>query len=71
MDKTAIQQLAGFIFIGRRHNHHIGDTAKGTYIIGAGVGGAIFTDQAGTIEGKQHIEILQGDIMNQLIITAL
>ena len=35
------------------------------------LGGAIWTYQAGAINGEHHWQILQGDIMNELIIGAL
>jgi len=33
--------------------------------------GPVFSDQPGAIDGKGDIEVLQGNIVNQLVITAL
>ena len=38
---------------------------------GAGVGRAIFTDQAGAVDGEQHVQLLQRDIVDQLVVAAL
>jgi hypothetical protein len=65
------QQLVGFILIARSHDDHIGDASQVGEIIATGMSRSIFSNQASAIDSKQHIQILQCDIVNELIIGAL
>ena len=49
---AGVEHLPGFVFIGRGHNHHVGNTAHKADIKAARMGGAVFTDQAGAVDGK-------------------
>jgi len=71
MVKSGGQHLPAFIFIGRRHDQHIGDAAQITVIETAGMGGAVRANQTGTVQCKQNIQILDGNIVNQLVVSPL
>ena len=68
---AGIQHLAAFVFITRCHDHHIRDTAHKAQVECALVGLAIRTDQATAVNRKHHRQIHDGNIVDQLVITAL
>ena len=68
-DKPVLQQLAAFVFIRRRHHHHIGDGAQVAGRKRHGEGPSSPTSPA--VNRKEYVEVLQGDIVNQLIIGTL
>ena len=37
----------------------------------AGMGRAVGADQAGPVEGKQDVEVLDGDVVDELVVAAL
>src|SRR5690554_5730810 len=57
--------------VGRRQNHHAGNTAQKGEVHAAVMGRAILTYQAGAVDGEGDIEILHRHVMNQLVIAAL
>ena len=63
--------MPAFIFIGRRHDQHIRNATHKAKIETAGMRRAVGPNQSGSIQGEQYIQILQGDIMDQLIVSAL
>lgn len=52
-------------------NHHIRHSSHKRDIKHPRMGRTVFTDQACTVNGKHHIQILQSHIVNQLVIATL
>ena len=69
--EARVEQLPRFVFVRRRHDEHVRNAAQIAQIERAGMRGAVFADQSGAIDREQHVEILQRDIVNQLIVGAL
>ena len=65
------QQQAAFGFVAGGGHHQIGNAAQKAQIISTGVGGAVGTDNTGAVDGKQHRQVLQSHIVNQLVVGAL
>ena len=63
--------VPAFILVSRRHDQQVGNTAHIAVIKAAGMGRPVRTNKARAIEGKQHIQILQRNVMNQLVVSAL
>src|SRR5690606_20965281 len=68
---AGIQHLPAFIFIRRHHQHHIGDAANKANIKSTLMGWAVSAHYASAINSKQHIQILQRDVVYKLVVTAL
>ena len=68
---TGIKHLAAFIFIAWCHDDKIWNTAHETDIKCTLVSLTIGTDNACTVNGEENRQILNGDIMNELVISAL
>ena len=71
LGKGCAQQLAALVLIGRAGHADIGDAAQIGDVISAGMGGAVGADQASTVERKHHRQVLNGDIVDQLVIGPL
>ena len=65
------QKLAALGLVSRARHAHVGYATRVGDVEHARMGGAISTDQAGTVQGEHHGQILQGDVMDQLIVSAL
>jgi hypothetical protein len=65
------QHLPAFLFIGRCHQQQIRHAAQEADVVSAGMGGTVGADQSGTVDGEGDIQVLQGDIVDQLVIGAL
>ena len=66
-----VEHLPAFIFIGRCADHHVGYAAQEAQIEGAMVGRAVLPHQAGAVDGEGHIQVLQGHVVNELVVAAL
>ena len=71
MLEAGVEHLPALVLIGRRHDDYVGQAAQIAVIEAAGVGRAIGADQAGAIDGEQHRQLLQDDVVDQLVISAL
>ena len=71
LGKGCAQQLAALVLIGRAGHADIGDAAQIGDVISAGMGGAVGANQASTVEREHHRQVLNGDIVDQLVIGAL
>src|SRR5690606_22503250 len=73
----AVEQVAGgehapqLVFIAGGHHQHVGDAAQVGQVEAAGVGRAVFANQAGAVDGEQHIQMLHHDVVDQLVVSAL
>lgn len=65
------EHLAAFVFVGRRHDEHVGDATEVAVVEAAGMGGAVGADEAGAVEGKEDVEVLDGDVVDELVVAAL
>ena len=57
--------------VGRRHQHHIGQAAQIGDVVAALVGHAVGAHHAGTVDGKAHRQLLDGHVVDHLVIAAL
>ena len=60
---SAVEHVAQFIFIFRRHDDHIGDMTQITVIKDAVMRGSVFSDNAGSVQCDYHRQFLQTDVM--------
>ena len=68
---TGGQQQAAFVFVAGRGNHHVRHAAQEAQIVCARVGGAVRADNACAVDGEQNGQVLQGDIVQELVVCAL
>ncbi len=66
-----VEHLPAFVFVGGRHDHHVGDAAHERKVEAALMSCTVAADHAGPIDGEGDGEVLQGYIVNQLVIAAL
>ena len=66
-----VQQLAAFIFVTGRSDHHVRQAAHESEVKAARMGGAVFAHQAGAVDGESHIQILDRHIVYQLVVASL
>src|SRR5574344_114029 len=59
------------MFISWRSNGEIGDRSQKGHIKCTVVSGAVFSNQTGTVQTENHIQLQQGHIVNQIIIGPL
>ncbi len=71
MQVTGGQHLAGLVLVGRRHDQHVRQAAQVRQVEAAGVGRAVLANQTGAVDGKQHVQILHRNVVDQLIVAAL
>ena len=65
------EHLAAFVFVGGRHDGHVGDAAEVAVVEAAGVGGAVRAYKPCPVQGKQDIEVLDGNVVDKLVVGAL
>ncbi|EKY09651.1 hypothetical protein HMPREF9120_00356 [Neisseria sp. oral taxon 020 str. F0370] len=65
------EQQAAFVFVAGGGDGHVGNAAQEAEVVGAGVGGAVGADDAGAVDGKEHGQVLQGDVVHELVVAAL
>ena len=65
------QRLAALVFVAGREHAAVGDAAHIGDVVGARVGGAVGTDQPGTVQRKDHRQILDRHVVDQLVVPAL
>ena len=65
------QHRAAFGFVGRRHDHHVGNAGDEGQVEGAVVRRAIGADQAAAVDRENDRQILQRDVVDQLVVGAL
>ena len=71
LGKSRAQQLAAFRLICRAGNRHVRNAAgKGNVVI-AGVGGPVRPDQPCPVQRKDHGQVLQGHIVQHLVVRPL
>ena len=68
---SGVEHLATFIFVARGHDHHFRNAAQEGEIERSLVGLTVGADDARTIDCKQHRQLLNGDVMDHLIVSAL
>ena len=65
------EQLAAFALIGGACQAHVGNAANVGNVVGPRVGGAIGAHQASAVNSKHHGQVLQGHVVNELVVGAL
>ena len=65
------EQLPTLCLVGRACNTHVGNATSERNVVHACVCRAIGAHQTGTIECKHHRQVLQGHIVNQLVVGSL
>ncbi len=65
------EHFAAFILITWGHDDHIGNAGQVGKVKGAIVCGPIGTDQPATVNRKNHGQVLQGNVMDQLVVGTL
>ena len=65
------EQFISLVFVAGCHDDHVRNAPQVAEIKTAGMGRAVFPHQSRPINREQHIKILQGHVMNQLIISSL
>jgi hypothetical protein len=65
------QRLAAFVLVAGRQHAAVGDAAHVGDVVGAGMGGAVGTHEAGTVQREHHRQVLQRHIVDQLVVAAL
>ena len=60
-----------FDFIGGGHQHHVGQAAEIGDIESACMGRAVSADKSRPVHGETHRKVLQGNVMHDLIVSAL
>ena len=65
------QHLAAFVFVGRGHDDHVRDAAQKRHVVVARVRGAVGAHQAGAVQRERHVQVLQGHVVDQLVVGAL
>ena len=63
--------VSEFVFIFRRHQHHLGNTAEIADVEQTVVCWAVVAGEAGAIHAENHGKLLQGDVMHDGIEGAL
>ena len=66
-----LEHMLQFVLVLGRHDDHIGDRAHVGEIENAVVRRAVGADQAAAVESQHHMEILQTDIVQNLVVAAL
>ena len=69
--KSGVEHLPALVFVGWRHDGEVGNAAHEAQIKIAGMRRAIGTHQPGTVDGKQHRQVLQRNIVDELIVGTL
>ncbi len=65
------EHVTALRLVSRYHHYQIGQAAQVTEVKCALMGGAVCADDTCTIDGQSHIEFLDSNIMNQLVVGAL
>ena len=65
------QQLAAFALIGRAGHAHVGNAAHKRDVVCTRMGGAVGPHQAGPVQCKHHGQVLQGHVVDHLVVAAL
>ena len=71
MVNSSFQHMTQFVFILRRHDHHIGQRAQVGNIEHSLVGRTIFAYDSSAIHGKGDVQVHQADIVSYLIVSPL
>ena len=71
MVKTGGQHFSTLVFVLGGHDDEVGDAAQVAVVEAAGVGGAVGADESGAVEGEQDIQVLDGDVVDELVVAAL
>jgi hypothetical protein len=58
-------------FVGSRHHHHAGEAGEIRNVERTCVGWAIGTHQSCPVDGKAHRQMLDGDVVHDLVVSAL
>jgi hypothetical protein len=66
-----MNHVAELGLVGRGHHHEIGQGAEVSQVEGTGMRGAVSSDQPGAVHGEAHWQILDGDIVDDLVVSAL
>jgi len=65
------EHVAQLFLVFRGHHHQVGHRAQIGDIKDAMVGGSVISDNAGAVDGEHHRQLLQGDIVDEMIVGAL
>jgi hypothetical protein len=65
------QHLAALVLVGRRHHGHVRDAAQVRQVERAVMRRAVGPDQAAAIEREHDRQVLQGNVVDQLVVGAL
>ena len=65
------EHMLQLVFVLRGHDHHIGYGSHVGEIKGTVMGGPVGSHQTSSVQGKNHVEVLETDVMKDLIIGPL
>ncbi len=71
MQEAGGEHLPAFVFVGGCHDDHVGDAAQVAVVEAAGMGGAVGADEACPVEGEQYVKILDGNVVDKLVVATL
>jgi hypothetical protein len=66
-----VEHLPAFVLVGRAEDDEVGNAGQEGQVEGAVVGGTVGADQAGPVDGHHHRQVLQGDVVDQLVVGPL
>ncbi len=66
-----IHHIPEFRFIHGCCHHHVGQCAHVGHVKDPVVGGSVFAHEASPVETENDVEVLQGDVMDHLVVSPL
>ena len=69
--QRGVQRLGQLSLIGRSKHHHVGDRAQVAQVEDAVVRRPVLADKPGAVEAEHHVQVLQRDVHDHLVIGAL
>ena len=66
-----VHKVPEFLFVHGRTHHKVGDAAHVRQIVCPVVGGSICTNETSTVETEDHMQVLDGHVVNHLVIGPL
>ncbi len=66
-----MQRLGQFSLVGGREHHHVGNRAQVAQVEHAVVRRTVLADESGTVEAEDHVQVLQRDVHDHLVVGTL
>ncbi len=71
MRKPGVEHAMAFGLVARGHQQHVGHAAQEGEVVQARMGRAVRAHEACAVDGEQHGQVLQGDVVHGLVVAAL